>query len=92
MNDCLKNNIFPEILQNAEMTFCFKKGDKGEKEYYRQVSILSNFSKVFEKLIYNQLNEFMETKFSKFLIGFRKKLQYTIRTSKNDRKLENTIK
>ena len=54
------------------MTFCFKKGDKGEKEYYRPVSILSNFSKVFEKLIYNQLNEFMETKFSKFLIGFRK--------------------
>ena len=92
MNDCLKNNIFPEILQNAEMTFCFKKGDKCEKEYYRPVSILSNFSKVFEKLIYNQLNEFMETKFSKFLIGFRKKLQYTIRTSKNDRKLENTIK
>ena len=92
MNDSLRNNIFPEILQNAEMTSCFKKGDKGEKEYYRPVSILSNFSKVFEKLIYNQLNEFMETKFSKFLIGFRKKLQYTIRTSKNDRKLENTIK
>ena len=33
---------------------------------------MSNFSKVFEKLIYDQLNEFMETKFSKFLNDFRK--------------------
>ena len=71
MNDCLKNNIFPEILKNAEMTFCFKKGDKGEKENYRPVSILSHLSKVFERLLYNQLNKFMEIKFSKFLTDFR---------------------
>ena len=53
---------------------------KGEKENYRPVSILSNFSKVFERLIYNQLNEFMETKFSKFLTGFRRNYntQYTL--------------
>ena len=44
----------------------------GGKEIYRPVSILSNFSKVFERLIYNQLNDFIETKFSKFLTGFRK--------------------
>ena len=49
-------------------------------ENYRPVSILLNFSKVFEGLIYNQLNEFMETKFSKFLTGFGKdhKIQYTL--------------
>ena len=49
-------------------------------ENYRLVSILLNFSKVFEGLIYNQLNEFMETKFSKFLTGFGKdhKIQYTL--------------
>ena len=72
MNDCLRNNIFPDVLKNAEITPCFKKGDKGEKGNYRPVSILSNFSKVFERLIYNQLNEFMEIKFSKFLTCFRK--------------------
>ena len=48
MNYCLKNNFFPDILKNVEITPCFKKGDKGEKENYRPVSILSNFSKVFE--------------------------------------------
>ena len=70
MIDCLRNNFFPDILKNAEITLCFKKGEKGEKENYRPVSILSNFSKVFERLIYNELNEFLETKLSKFLNGF----------------------
>ena len=70
MNDCLNNNFFPDILKNAKITPRFKKRDKGEKENYRPDSILSNFSKVFERLIYNQLNQFMDTKFSKFLIGF----------------------
>ena len=32
MNDCLKNNAFPDILKNAEISPCFnfKKGNKGE--------------------------------------------------------------
>ena len=68
----LQINFFPDILKNAEITPSFKKGDKGENENYRPVSILSNFSKVFERLIYNQLNKFMETKFFKFLTDFRK--------------------
>ena len=52
------------------ITPCFKKEDKGEKETYRPVSMLSNFSKVFEMLIHNQLNEFTETKFSTFFTEF----------------------
>ena len=61
-----------DIPKNAEMAPCFKKEDKVGKENTRPVSILSDFSKVFERLIYNQLNEFMETRFSKFPTGFRK--------------------
>ena len=72
INDCLENNIFSDIRKNSEITPCFKKGNKSEKENYRPFSTLSSFSKVFEKTIYNQLNEFIETKFSKFLAGFRK--------------------
>ena len=30
MNDW-KKNFFPDVLRNAEITPCFKKGDKGEK-------------------------------------------------------------
>ena len=59
INDCLKNNFFLiYIIKNAEITTCFKKRDKGEKDNYRSVSILSDFSKVFKWLIYNQLNEY----------------------------------
>ena len=28
MNDYLKNNFFPEMLKNAKITLCFKKGRK----------------------------------------------------------------
>ena len=59
INDCLENNISPDILKNSETTPCFKKGNKSKKENYRPFSILSSFSKVFEKIIYNQLNEFI---------------------------------
>ena len=73
MSDCLKNTFFPEKLKTAEITACFKKGDKGEKDNYNSISTLSNFSEVFERLIHNQLNDFIETKFSKLLTGFQKK-------------------
>ena len=50
----------------------FKKGDPTSKKDYRPVSTLSNFSKIFEKLIYSQLNDYMKNKFSIYLTGFRK--------------------
>ena len=43
INDCLRNDFIPDILTNAEITPYFKKGDKGEKENYRPVNILSDF-------------------------------------------------
>ena len=42
------------------------------KQNYRSVSTLSNLSKVFEKLIYSQINTYMSYKLSKYLTGFRK--------------------
>ena len=37
---------------------------------YRPISTLSNFSKVFGKTIYAQINSFMEPKLSKYRAGF----------------------
>ena len=42
------------------------------KENYRPISLLSHMSKVFERILYNQLNDFMKDKLSNILIGFRK--------------------
>ena len=41
-----------------------------EKENYRLVSMLSTFSKVFEKLLFEQFNDHIQSKFLKHLTGF----------------------
>ena len=71
-NNCLAENTFPNILKYADVTPVFKKGDITDKQNYRPISTLSNFSKVFERLLHSQISEFMEPKFSKLLTGFRK--------------------
>ena len=71
-NNCVRSGTFPEILKKYEVIQVFKKGDLTSKTHYRLVSTLSNFSKIFEKLIYLQLNKYMQNKFSIYLTGFRK--------------------
>jgi fructose-1,6-bisphosphatase/inositol monophosphatase family enzyme len=44
-------------LKYAVVKPLFKKGDKSKISYYRPIYILSSFSKVIEKVIYNQLQE-----------------------------------
>ena len=63
-NNCIRSGTFPEILKKSEVTPVFKKGDPTSKTDYRPVSTLSNFSKIFEKLIYFQLNNCMQNEFS----------------------------
>ena len=49
-----------------------KKKDKSDKINYRPVSILSNCSKVYEKLIYNQLYQYFENILFPSQCGYRK--------------------
>ena len=50
-----------------------KKDDKTDKESYQPISILPNLSKVYERLMYNQIYPyFRKTMFSKFQCAFRK--------------------
>ena len=69
---CLENNIFPNKLKLADVIPIFKKADSLKKENYRPISLLSHISKILERVIYDQINGFMEPKFSNFLTGFRK--------------------
>ena len=50
----------------------FKKGGRNKKENYSPVSILPIISKMFEKILSNQLYIYFENVFSKFQCGFRK--------------------
>ena len=49
----------------------YKKLDPSDKANYRPVSVLP-LLKVFEKIIYDQLYEYLENFLSKLLCGFRK--------------------
>ena len=72
INNCLKEGVFPDDLKLADITPIFKKEGSLNKENYRPISILSHLSKVFERILYKQIDSFMKNKFSPYLCGFRK--------------------
>ena len=72
LNDCLKEDRLPNLMKVAEISPVFKKLANTSKDNYRPISTLSNFAKLFESIIYSQLNDCMENKFSKYLTAFRK--------------------
>ena len=51
----LNTGIFPDNLKIAKVIPLFKKGDDKILSNYRPISLLSSISKVFEKIIYNQI-------------------------------------
>ena len=72
MNLCLNKGEFPESLKIAEITPIYEKANPFEKDNYRPSSILSNISKIFERIMHNQLNNFFINRLSKYQCGFRK--------------------
>ncbi|MCP3922493.1 MAG: reverse transcriptase family protein [Desulfobacterales bacterium] len=72
LNKCILQGTFPKSLKKAVVTPVYKKKDPFNKENYRPISLLTTFSKVFEKAIELQLSPFFEKKFSKYLCAYRK--------------------
>ena len=66
--------IFPDKLKIAEVIPLFKKGDKSIFSNYRPISLLPSISKLFEKVIYQQLYKYFEdlNLFYESQYGFRK--------------------
>ena len=54
-NSSIDDSEFPSELKHADIVPIHEKKDKSCKSNYRPVSILFNYSKMYEKLIYNQL-------------------------------------
>ena len=70
LKNFIRNGKFSDTLKYADITPVFEKRDTTDKSNYRPTGTLSNFLKIFEKLIYNQVNSYMESKLSKYLVGF----------------------
>ena len=71
-NAAIINGYFPDDLKLGDISPTFKKDDKTDKSNFRPISILSPISKIFERLLCNQLMSFLENKLSKFLCAYRK--------------------
>ena len=56
-NSCMAQGTFPPSLRTGRITPIHKRGPKSKNDitYYRPVSTLPIFGKIFEKVIYNRL-------------------------------------
>ena len=75
INQSLTTGVFPDKLKIAKVIPIYKKLDKTQIQNYRPISLLPSFSKIFEKIAYNQLyNYFLSNNLlCKSQYGFRKK-------------------
>lgn len=72
-NLSFRAGVFPDRMKTAKVIPLFKTGDKYSFTNYRPVSLLSQFSKVFEKVFANKLDNFIEKNklISESQFGFR---------------------
>ena len=62
----------PDELKIADIVPVFKKEDQNDKTNYRPISLLPLISKIFEKFLYQQIEDFSNKILSPKLCGFRK--------------------
>ena len=72
INSSIRNGTFPEELKLAQVTLRLKKTDPFDKVNDRPVSLLSHVSKVYERIIFNQISTYSEPYSFNFLTGFAK--------------------
>ena len=65
INVSIENVCFPVELMLAEVSPIFRKKDDLNEENYWPASVLSHVSKVFERIMHHQINDFMTDKLSK---------------------------
>ena len=76
INTSIVTSSFPSLYKHSLISPIFKSGDPDDVNNYRPIAILSVVSKVIEKIISNQLKEFLEENklLSETQHGFRAKL------------------
>ena len=72
INLSVDSGLFPSNLKYADVIPTYMKGECVDKYNYRPISLLQALSKIFEKLLYYEMHNYIESKLSKFQCGFRK--------------------
>ena len=74
INRCLDNSLFPTAEKRAMIIPIYKAGSKMHLDNYRPISILAVLSKVFERVVQQQVYDYLEQNklLSQSQFGFRK--------------------
>ena len=59
-NKCMEKLVWPDSLKKAEVIPIYKAEDKRKIENYRPISLISNLVKIFERLTYTRLYNFLD--------------------------------
>ena len=73
-NLSIKLNSFPRSCKIAKVKPLFKKGSKTDPQNYRSISLLSLLSKIMERIVHDQIEEFLSKNKLLYRLqsGFRK--------------------
>ena len=73
-NESINLGIFPENMKIAKVTPIFKSGKKGLLTNYRSISVLSCFSEILERIMFNRVYNYLNDNNLLFhkQFGFRK--------------------
>ena len=72
-NLCIETGVFPNCLKIAEVIPIYKKSDPNMPTNYRPISLLSQFDKIFEKMLFSRLFSYIDKNqlLNKNQFGFR---------------------
>ena len=79
INALIEEGKFPEHLKQAHVIPIYKKGDKEDPDNYQPISITSSLAKIFEQILREQMNEYLERNnlLGPMQFGFRAKYSTT---------------
>ena len=60
INTSIRLGTYPAKLKIAKIVPIFKSDDEKDSNNYRPISLLSNFNRIFEKMIYKRMKSFIE--------------------------------
>ena len=72
INKCISTKSFPDELKVADVIPVFKKEDPNNKANCRPISLLPTISKIFERVLFEQIEKFSQKILSLKLCRFRK--------------------
>ncbi|PNF20040.1 hypothetical protein B7P43_G05817 [Cryptotermes secundus] len=71
-NLSLSQHNFPSLWKQAAIVPVLKKGKSTSVSNYRPISLLSNFSKIFEFIVHEHVSHYLKSKISPYQHGFSK--------------------